>query len=167
MGRDLDLAIEQIVFARNYTVKLLETVPESAWFRMPAEGVTHVAWQVGHLAMAEYRLTLERTRGRQPGDEQLISDAFLLQFGRESVPDAEPSHYPDPAEIREVFDRVHRQALHELPRLDDAELAEPPLKPHPLFTTRLGGLHWCSQHELLHAGQIALLRRLLGQSPLW
>ena len=28
-------------------------------------------------------------------------------------------------------------------------------------------LHWCSAHEMIHAGQIALLRRLFGQSPIW
>ena len=41
------------------------------WFRQPTEGVTHIAWQVGHLALAEYWLTLERIRGRRPDDLHL------------------------------------------------------------------------------------------------
>jgi hypothetical protein len=44
---------------------------------MPPAGVTHVAWQIWHLAMAEFRLALERVRGPQPGDRDLISEAFL------------------------------------------------------------------------------------------
>ena len=33
--------------------------------------------------------------------------------------------------------------------------------------TKLQVLHWCANHELVHAGQIALLRRLFGQKPIW
>ena len=32
--------------------------------------------------------------------------------------------------------------------------------------TKLGALFFCSVHEMMHAGQIGLLRRLLGKSPL-
>ena len=49
----LQLAIEQIVFARNYTIGLLDQTPTTEWFRQPPGGVSHVAWQVGHLAFAE------------------------------------------------------------------------------------------------------------------
>jgi len=28
-------------------------------------------------------------------------------------------------------------------------------------------LFWCAHHEMIHAGQVALRRRLLGQPPLW
>ena len=52
----MQTALDRIAFSRRYTLGLLDGVPEAEWFRMPAEGVTHVAWQVGHLAMAEYRL---------------------------------------------------------------------------------------------------------------
>jgi hypothetical protein len=82
----LKLAIEQIVFARNYTVWLLDHTQTADWFRQPAEGVTHIAWQVGHLAMAEYRLAVERIRGPRREDAELISDGFLRLFGRDSSP---------------------------------------------------------------------------------
>src|SRR5271166_5490952 len=110
----LTLALDQIRFARGYTSKLLDATDPAEWFRQPTEGVTHIAWQVGHLAMAEYRLGLERIRGRQPGDERLITEIFLMQFGRERKPDSDPAANPSPAEIRHVFDQVHRQVLHEL-----------------------------------------------------
>ena len=61
------LARDQIASARNYTVKLLEGIDVADWFRMPADGITHIAWQVGHLAMAEYRLCLWQVRGKRDG----------------------------------------------------------------------------------------------------
>src|SRR6516225_3783300 len=116
----LQTALDLIVFARRYTIGLLDSVPEAEWFRMPAEGVTHVAWQVGHLAMGQYRLTMELLRGRRPDDGELISDDFLRLFSRNSVPDANPATYPAPAAIRAVFDRVHERVLAELKDFPEA-----------------------------------------------
>lgn len=163
----LQLAVEQIIFARAYTQQLLDTIDPADWFRIPAAGVSNIAWQVGHLAMAQYRLGLERLRGRQPGDEVLISELLLMQFGRDSAPEPDPAKNPDLGEIRHSFEAVHRQVLHEAPNLPEAEFDEPVLKPHKFVQTKLQSLLWCGQHELVHAGQIGLLRRQLGQQPLW
>jgi hypothetical protein len=84
----LQLAIQQIVFARNYTLALLDQTKTDDWFRMPPGGVTHVAWQVGHIAFSEYRLALWRIRGPQPQDDALFSPEFKHQFGADSVPKA-------------------------------------------------------------------------------
>ena len=163
----LDLLLDQIRAARRYTEGLLGTIDPGDWFRMPDPGVTHVAWQVGHLAFAEYRLALERIRGRRPDDVELVPDEFLAKFGYGSVPVAEAAAYPEPAAIRAVFDRVHRRVLAEAATLPDARLDEPPVIPHPLCATKGEALAWCARHEMLHAGQIGLLRRLFGQAPTW
>jgi hypothetical protein len=165
----LELAIEQIAFARRYTLGLLEKTGPDDWFRQPPGCVTHLAWQVGHLAMAEYRLALERIRGPRPEDGALISAEFLRTFGRDSVPVpvADLARYPLPAEIRAVFDRVHEQTVRELPNLADADLDSPVHPPHRVAKTKLWSLLWCAQHEAVHAGQIGLLRRLLGYPPVW
>jgi uncharacterized damage-inducible protein DinB len=46
-------------------------------------------------------------------------------------------------------------------------LDEPVLTPHSLVKTKFEALLWCAQHEGVHAGQIGLLRRLLGYPPVW
>jgi hypothetical protein len=163
----VQIALGQLKRARRYTCRLLDHTDPAAWFDQPADGVTHIAWQVGHLATLQYRLALERMRGRRPEDERLIAQRFMASFVRESVPNPDPLANPSPEHLRQVFDRVHRQALHELEALTEEDLREPALMPHPLFDTKLGSLLWCAQHEMLHAGQIGLLRRLLGYPPLW
>jgi hypothetical protein len=72
------------------------------------------------------------------------------------------------ARIRDALARKrgHRE-LRELAGLDEAELDQAVPHPHPFAKTKLLALHWCAQHEMLHAGQIGLLRRLLGSPPLW
>ncbi|MBS0210733.1 MAG: DinB family protein [Planctomycetes bacterium] len=160
-------AWHEIQAARAYTVRLLEDIGPDDWFWMPPQGITHVAWQVGHLAMANYRLALERIRDHRPSDDALISPDFVATFAKGSAPTLNAGAYPPPAEIRVVFDRVYEQAARELPNLSDLECDAAPHKPHPLAATKLECLLWNARHEMLHAGQIGLLRRLMGKPSLW
>jgi hypothetical protein len=162
---NLDWALKQIEFARSYTLTLLEGLDESDWFRMPTGCPTHLAWQIGHLAMAEYGLCLFRQRGRQPVDLELMSSSFRKQFSRGSVPEAQAGKCPSPTEIRATLDRVHAQVLVEAPAFSAELLQEPVEMPFAVEPTKLGCLVFCSHHEMLHAGQIGLVRRLLGKPP--
>ena len=107
----LQLACKQIEFARTYTKSLLEDVEEDDWFRCPAEATTHLAWQIGHLAMAQYGLCLFRVRGRQPEDLELMSGAFRKKYSKGSTPDPDPANNVPPAELLAVLDRVQAQAM--------------------------------------------------------
>jgi hypothetical protein len=163
----LDVALEQIVTVREYTTRLLDGFRPEDWFHLPPGGVTHVAWQVGHLSFAQFRMALLRLRGSRPDDAKVYPTEFDKLFGRMSVPDADASKYPGMAEIRRVFDRVHRRVLEEVPKLPEAELDAPVSPPHPIAKTKFWSLLWCAQHEMVHAGQIGLIRRQLGYDPLW
>jgi hypothetical protein len=158
-------ALDQIDFARRYTRERIDSVAPADWFTIPPGGVSHVAWQVGHLAFAEYRICLDRLRPRAAADEELIPEAFLKAFGRDSDPAAVTGYTT--AEILAVFDRVHARVMEELPGYPDADLDLPPVKPHKLFATRIAGLRYAPLHEMIHCGQIALIRRTLGQKPIW
>lgn len=161
----LQLTIEQIVFARDYTLGLVDQTKVDDWFRIPPGGVSHIGWQIGHIAFSEYRLALLRIRGERSADDALFSPEFRRLFGANSVPQA-GSVYP-PAELRAVLDRVHEESLRVLRGLDEAELDQPVPQPHRFVKTKLLALLWCAQHEMLHAGQIGLLRRHLGYPPVW
>jgi hypothetical protein len=162
----LPAAIERIKFAREYTHRFLPGLSDDEWFWCPSELVTHIAWQVGHLAVSQYNLTMRRIRGRTAADEKLIPDRFIDAFKLGSTPDASPANNPPLAEIRRVFDAVYRQALSELAARTDAELDVPVEQPHPVFKTKLEAVEYNPPHELVHAGQIALLRRMMGKPPL-
>jgi len=161
----LQLAIEQIRFAREYTLSLLDTIPEPLWFEQPAGVPSCVAWQVGHLAMAQYGLCLFRIRGRAEADLTLMSSAFRKKFSRGTAPDPNPVSNPAVTEIRQVFERVYEQSLLEMPGYGAEVLQEAVDRPWAVQATKLGCLLFCSHHEMIHAGQLGLLRRLLGLAP--
>jgi uncharacterized damage-inducible protein DinB len=162
----LELPLQQIKDARKYTLSLLEDLEPGDWFRMPSEGVTHIGWQVGHMAMAQFRLCLERLRNLQPGDWDLISKDDLRRFAKGTTPEDNASAYPGPEEIRAMLDRVFDAVVREVPQYEGDDLDTPLVNPHPIFKTKLEALYFCSKHEMLHAGQIGLLRRLMGKPPL-
>jgi len=161
----LEVALSQIRFAREYTLTLISDIDESDWFRQPSEGVSHLAWQIGHLAMAQYGLCLFRMRGRAEIDLELMSASFRRKFSKGTTPDPDPARNPSPEEIRSVFDRVFEQSMQELPGVTESQLDEPVEMPFAGFPTKFGGLLFCSHHEMLHAGQIGFLRRLIGKAP--
>ena len=161
-----EAAAGQINFARDYTLSLLADIDDAQWFDLPSGIASHVAWQVGHLAMAEYGLALFRQRGRQTTDTGLMSSRFRKAFSRGSTPQADASRYPEPAEIRDVMNRVHEQAMGELAQFSPEHLDEPIDEPYAVYPTKLGALLFCAAHEMLHAGQIGILRRALGHEPI-
>ncbi len=161
----IQTVLQQLDFARKYTNQRLESIPQEQWFTIPPNGVSHIGWQVGHIAMAEYRLCLERMRGRTEADELLIPFDFLQEFARGST--ARPAGKYSAQQIREIYDAVHERVLRELPSLRDEELDLPPVVEHPLLKTRWECLAYAPLHEMIHCGQIALIRRMLGYAPLF
>ena len=166
--------------ARNYTLTLLADLSPDDYFRpfaiSPLPGdiskpgelplPTHIAWQVGHLAMAEYGLALFRQRGRAEIDGELMTSRFRKQYSKGTVPNFDRSAQPPLEEILATFHRVHRQAMEEVATFSDSDLDQGVGEPYAGYPTRLGALLFCSQHEMLHAGQIGLLRRLIGKPQL-
>lgn len=159
----LQIAWRHIEFARNYSLTLLEELNDDDWFWSPDSMTTHIAWQVGHLAVSQYGLTLFRQRGRADVDSILMTGKFRKLFMRGTEPQADAGRYPQPSEILEVLYRVHGQMRNEIVEFDGAALDEPIDPPHAAFQTRYGALLFTGDHEMLHAGQIGLLRRLMGK----
>ncbi len=145
---------------------MIDTFDDDEWFVIPDGGVTHLAWQVGHLAMAEYGLTLLRIRGKEPSDREFITNDFLRCFQKGTTPQPDPAAYPEPHEIRRVFDAVDQQAQSELPNYSVDQLSESLPQPTFGYGNKFGSLLFCAAHEMMHAGQIGTLRRMLGKTPI-
>ncbi|MEE2640612.1 MAG: DinB family protein [Planctomycetota bacterium] len=155
-----------LAFARGYTLSLLEDLEEPDWFRQPAGGVTHIAWQVGHIAMSQYGLALFRQRGRAEVDLDLMPSSFRKKYSRGTVPNPDPAANPAPGEIRSILDRVYEQVMKELPTFDPEHLNRQVDPPHAAYATHYGALLFAVDHEMLHAGQIGLIKRLIGKESI-
>ena len=162
----LEIAKKHIQSAREYTLFNLQELETDDWFWMPDGLTTHIAWQVGHLAMAQYGLTLFRQRGRSTDDKQLMSAQFRKRFMKGTTANPDRNEHPQPDEIMEVLNRVNEQMLVEIDGFDGEPLDEPIEMPYSVSPTRYGSLIFAGDHEMLHAGQIGMLRRLMGKDPI-
>ena len=85
---------------------------------------------------------------------------------RGTQPVTDRDAYPEPAEIIATLERVHAQMRREIPTFDGDQLDQPIGPPHAAFATRYGALLFAGDHEMIHSGQIGMLRRLMGKQPL-
>ena len=162
----LEIAKAHIQSAREYMLGNLEGLSDDDWFWMPESGLSHIAWQVGHLAMAQYGLTLFRQRGRESDDSKLMSGKFRKRFMKGTTPNPDRDDHPQPKEILEVLHRVNEQMLVEIDGFDGPQLDEPIEMPYAVSPTRYGSLIFAGNHEMLHSGQIGMLRRMMGKPPI-
>lgn len=154
-----DGMLRQMEFAREYTLGLLHSVPDELWEVVPVGLPTHFAWQVGHLAMAQYGLMLFRMRGRAEGDVSLMPGWIRKRYSRGSVPSTIPGDQPSRGELLESLSRIHGEAMSFVAGMPASTLREPTDMPFAGFPVKLGALLFCPLHESIHAGQIGLLRR--------
>jgi hypothetical protein len=116
--------------------------------------------------MAQYGLTLFRQRGRAEIDAALFPSHVRKQFMKGTIPDADRTQYPSPEEIRKTMVRIHNQMLTEIDSFDGDGLDQTTDPPFAGFANRYGALLFAADHEMLHAGQIGFLRRLMGKDPI-
>ncbi len=156
--------VDHINRTRTYTHRVLEQTDRGRWFEMPGGG-THIAWQVGHLAVSEGSLLWERLLGRELPALPGLTAGFGKLFGKGSMPLADATLYPSADAIVAALDAVHVAVMAEVAGLRPATLDDPPGQPHWAMTNREDAIWWFIRHESLHTGQIGLCRRLMGAPP--
>jgi len=161
-----DQALVQHQWARQYSMALIESVPETLWYVIPTGMSTHLAWQVGHLAVSQYGLMLFRQRGRAEGDIELMPGWLRKQFGRGSVPSTEVQSMPTRGDLLNHLDAIHRQAATEVSQLSAELLRQACDIPFCVYPNKLGAIMLAPIHESIHAGHIGALRRGHGIEPL-
>lgn len=150
--------------SRDWTRKLLADLAGTDWGFQPGPGLAHALWLCGHLACSENLLIHVRALGA----DSLLDDDFTRHFPIGGPVRSIREHdFPPVEAVHRIMDDVHRQTLFALREVDDGLLAEPCMgaagKPHPHYRDKRSAVVHCMRHEAFHAGQLAMLRRLLGK----
>lgn len=157
-----EILADQLEGTRDWTRRLLADIAGDEWAFQPQPGLAHPLWICGHLAFAENGLIHVRCAG-----ESQIEDAFTAHFKMGSAPSAlGEQKFPSPEEVMRVMEDVHTKALAVVQAMTPTELAESAGAAHPHFDDKLGAVSHCMRHEAFHAGQLALIRRLMGKPAL-
>jgi uncharacterized damage-inducible protein DinB len=132
------------------------------WTYQVAPTANHALWFAGHMGGTDnfFLATLDPSKAiEKPGYQE--------RFGMGSRPVDDPSAYPPVEEVLD-FMRERRQALLAvLDAMSDEDLARPvPEEMTAMGTDWASLLEMAVWHESLHAGQVSIARRALGNNPL-
>ena len=125
------------------------------------EGANHCLWVLGHTAVTDNMLV-----GQIDESGKVELEGYWEKFGMGSTPVADAAQYPTKAELLEVMAERRRTLLALVDGLDDAGLGRATTGPVKDFAPTIGELvRMIGWHEVMHAGQLSMVRRSLGFKP--
>ncbi len=131
----------------------------------PVPGANHIAWQLGHLILAEGVLVREELPEVQyPAPPAGFAERHAPGTGGNE----EKTGWPTKAEYLQLLDKARATTIAAVGKLSDADLDRPTKGRMAAFAPTLGNLLLLvSNHTLMHAGQFSVTRRKLGKPVLF
>jgi len=131
----------------------------------PVPEANHIAWQMGHLIVAEGGLARQALpNARYPE----LPAGFAGQHGKDTQFADPPAGFATRAEYIDLFGKARQATNDALGKLSDADLDRPTEGPMAKFAPTVGALLLLvSNHSLMHAGQFSVVRRKLGKPVLF
>jgi hypothetical protein len=148
---------------RDWTLKLLADVSGDDWTFQPNAGLPHALWLCGHLTSAQNTLIHVRCLGVNVLDPEFDGH---FPIGIDVKPPSEHD-YPPIEKVLTWMGEMQTKTQEAVRGMTDDVLDKPALgkngNPHPHYSDVRGAVAHCNRHEAFHAGQLAMIRRLLGK----
>lgn len=144
--------------------KLLDDMRDAPLQMPTSNGGNPPLWILGHLAYSESNIVEHIILG---GTNPLID--WKEVFGAQREPSSNIDSYPAWDEVRAKWDEVRERTLTFIDGLSDDDLGAPakncPAGREPMFGTVGACLLTMTLHTMMHYGQVADARRMLGRKP--
>jgi len=150
------------VYNGNFNIlsQYVSDLTDAELLMRPVPGANHIAWQLGHLISAEISLL-----SAFPGGSRIeLPAGFAERHGKETAAVEPPKNFLSKAEYLSIFKKVREQTFAKLDALPEADLDKKNTGPIPQFCPTIGSLFLLvANHQMMHGGQFAVLRRKLGK----
>jgi hypothetical protein len=124
----------------------------------PSQESNSMHWILGHLVNSRY------------GAAQLLGSKLEHPFGEKfsrGSSDSDPGSYPDLETLLSHWERISTELDDRFASISQDDLDNPVDRSFPgVENTVLGGVSFLHLHESYHVGQLAYIRRILGESQL-
>jgi hypothetical protein len=160
-------AITAMELARGMTLAGIDGLTDEEMMFQPKPGMNHALWLLGHISTSESGLILHACTGKS-----LLPGGWGEKFGIKSQPVGDAGSYPSKEEVLGVLAKTHAAAMEYVSGLAEEDLDKTPvgIARFPAgVQAKFGTVAKCIAghitHESSHAGQMAVLRRLMGKQP--
>jgi hypothetical protein len=134
-------------------------------FIRPAPGANHIAWQIGHLIIAEQGLAGQNVPGAKYPE---LPPGFLDNHNRNAASKDGPDGFLTKDKYVALFNQFREATMANAANLSEADLDKPTKGDVAKFAPTVGALLLLvSNHTLMHAGQFTVVRRKLGKPVLF
>lgn len=142
----------------------LQDLSDEDLMRRPVQNANHIAWQLGHLIVAEHDLNNMVCPDSMPA----LPEGFAEKHSKETASSDNPGDFCTKDEYLKYMDEQRAGTLALLDRLSDEELQVPAPEHLKMFGGTVGAvIAGQSAHWMMHAGQWVIVRRQLGKEALF
>ncbi len=156
-----DVIVQILDTARFVTTTYLSDLSDEELLVRPVPGAHHVAWQLGHLLNSECSMI----EGVRPGAAPQLPPGFAEHHSKEAANDDVPEHFLSKGEYITLMERVREATRGLLTQFSEEQLDVPGPEAMRSYAPTIGSVFlMIGSHEIMHSGQIAVLRRKLGKA---
>lgn len=138
----------------------LSDLSDADLLRRPAPKANHLAWQLGHLIASEHQMVNLVVPGSMPP----LPAGFAENHDKAAAGVDDPSRFLNKAGYLELFDQQRAATKKVLSELSEADLDKPGPEPLRRVAPTVGALFvLLGSHPMMHAGQFAVVRRMLDK----
>jgi hypothetical protein len=159
----ITLAQTALASTKGMIAMLLADLSDADLLVRPVLGANHIAWQLGHLILAERRMG-DRLMPDLPYPD--LSAGFLEKHGKEGA--AQDSGFCSKEEYLRLYEVTRDATIARVGKMTEADLDKPTTGPVTRLAATFGALIvLIASHTMMHAGQFSVVRRNLGKPVLF
>jgi hypothetical protein len=153
-----------IEYFSNQTLYLIRTytadLSEDELMVRPAPGANHAKWQLGHVALEAHRY-LSWAGVPLPA----LPDGFEAAHQKSTANVDDPARFWPKETYLTLLKQIHKAGVAHLAGESEARLAQPGPEEARAYMPTIAALYHANLggHLMMHIGQFALLRRILGK----
>jgi uncharacterized damage-inducible protein DinB len=150
---------EMLGTSRYVMSSYLQDLSDADLLVRPVPGAHHAAWQLGHLIVSERKMVEAIAPGHGVTLPAGFEEAHPKDAGHANAsPGFSKQAYQD------LMQRQREKTLQALASFSAEDLSKPGPEAMRAYASRVGSIFsMVAGHELMHSGQIAVIRRVLGK----
>lgn len=162
---EIEILSKQTKDTYQWIHKLVDSIPEEKWNETPEILESNVSWQVGHLVISIYYHSILVIKGHQ---EDTLKQVPIKKYSELYTFHSSPKNSAGKlttTELKNHLEIIEKKSIEIINSLTQEELKNdliPGKVEHPVAKTKFEAIDWNIKHTMWHCGQIASLKRTLG-----
>jgi uncharacterized damage-inducible protein DinB len=160
----IELAADAAQRSLGMLMMTLADFSDADFFVRPCPGANHATWQLGHLTTSEARIV----NGVKPGGNTAVPEEFAAKFTKETSTNDDAAFFPKKAVILDQLSKTRAATVAWIKTLTPADLDKPGPERMAKMCPSVGHLlGLIGNHDMMHMGQLQVIRRKLGKPILF